>query len=130
APMEIGEEVSFDIERGKTLVVKLNAVGEVDDKGRREVYFELNGQPRSIHVVDKKATRKEVVRERATDAPGQVGAPMPGAVVDVRVKVGDTVEAGAPLVVLSAMKMETIVAAPTAGKVARLAVTKGDTVSP
>jgi pyruvate carboxylase len=130
APLELGEETSFDIERGKTLVVKLNAVGEVDDKGRREVYFELNGQPRSIHVVDKSVTRKEVVRERATDAPGQVGAPMPGAVVDVRVKVGDAVEAGAPLVVLSAMKMETIVAAPLAGKVARLVVAKGDAVSP
>ncbi|MBX3470481.1 MAG: pyruvate carboxylase [Planctomycetes bacterium] len=129
APLEIGEEVSFDIERGKTLVVKLNAVGEVDGQGRREVYFELNGQPRSLHVVDKKATKKEVVREKAADAPGQVGAPMPGAVVDVRVKPGEEVAAGAPLVVLSAMKMETIVAAPVAGKVARLAVAKGDVVA-
>jgi pyruvate carboxylase len=129
APLEIGEEVSFDIERGKTLVVKLNAVGQVDPQGRREVFFELNGQPRSIHVVDKKANRKEVVRERAADVPGQVGAPMPGAVVEVRVKAGDVVAAGAPLVVLSAMKMETIVAAPLAGKVARLAVAKGDAVA-
>jgi pyruvate carboxylase len=129
APLEIGEEISFDIERGKTLVVKLTAVGEVDAQGKREVFFELNGQPRSIHVLDKKATKKEVVRERAQDLPGQVGAPMPGAVVDVRVKPGDVVKAGAPLVVLSAMKMETIVAAPLAGTVKRLAAQKGDTVA-
>ena len=128
-PLEVGEEVSFDIEPGKTLVVKLTAVGEVDAKGQREVFFELNGQPRSIHVADEAATTTAVVRERATDAPGQVGAPMPGAVVEVRVAPGAPVAKGAPLVVLSAMKMETVVAAPLEGTVKRLAVAQGDAVA-
>lgn len=52
----------------------------------------------------------------------QVGSPMPGTVMEVRVKVGDTVEKGEALVVLSAMKMEMVVQAPRAGKIKTLDV--------
>lgn len=55
----------------------------------------------------------------------QLGAPMPGEVIDIRVKVGDTVEKGAPLVVLSAMKMEMVVQAPKAGKIKSLDIKLG-----
>lgn len=55
----------------------------------------------------------------------QIGAPMPGTVIDIRVKVGDTVEKGAPLVVLSAMKMEMVVQAPRGGKIKSLEINQG-----
>ncbi len=127
APMSIGEEIGVEIERGKTLVVKLLAVGEIRSDGEREVFFELNGQPRSIRVADKKADSEKVQREKADpEKKGSIGAPMPGAVVDVRVKPGAKVKPGDSLVVLSAMKMETVVGASLEGKIERVAVAVGD----
>ncbi len=127
APPGIGEEFTVEIERGKTLVIKLTAVGECGEDGHRDVFFELNGQPRRVRVRDRSATSTVKVNERANPSdPRSVGAPMPGTVIDVRVEVGDEIEAGDALVVLSAMKMETVVAAPRAGRVHRVAVIEGD----
>ena len=127
SPMEKGEELMFEIEKGKTLVVVLRTIGELDEEGNRRVFFELNGQPRAVTVADRSAKKSAKVRERAKvgDA-GSIGAPMPGTVVEIRVKDGATVKKGDALGVLSAMKMETVVAAPVAGKIARIAVAKGD----
>jgi pyruvate carboxylase len=130
APMEIGEEISVEIERGKTLVIEFEALGELDDDGNRMVYFQLNGRPRSIRVPDESVTNEVVVRTRADpNDPGSVGAPLPGVVLVVRTESGATVEVGDPLVVLSAMKMETVVASPVAGKVVRLEVAEGDSLA-
>jgi pyruvate carboxylase len=129
APLEIGEEIGFDLERGKTLVLKLNAVGDLGGDGLREVFFELNGQPRVIRIRDKSAVVEIITRPTADSAdPGSIGAPMPGGVVEVPVSAGDEVDAGDPLVVLSAMKMETAVAAPFAARVTRVEVGPGDQV--
>ena len=130
APMRLGEEINFSIEPGKLLIVKLTAIGDVRDDGQREVFFELNGQPRSILVRDKSVEQSVAARERAKpDQPGSIGAPMPGVIVELRCKVGASVAVGDPLVVLSAMKMETIAAAPVAGKIKRIAVAVGDSLA-
>lgn len=129
APLEIGQEVSVSIERGKTLIIVLKAVGELDETGQRSVFFELNGQPRQVRVRDRAATAVVAERERASDAEGSIGAPMPGSVVDVIVEAGAVVAEGEALVVLSAMKMETVVASPVAGTVARIAVDVGVTLA-
>jgi pyruvate carboxylase len=130
APMRLGEEIDFSIEPGKLLIVKLTAIGDVRGDGQREVFFELNGQPRSILVRDASVEQKVVRRERAKDdVRGSIGAPMPGVVVELRCKPGEKVAVGDPLVVLSAMKMETIVAAPVAGEVRRIAAGVGDSLA-
>jgi biotin carboxyl carrier protein len=73
--------------------------------------------------------------ERAVAAPGaarnpRVSAPMPGKVLDVVVRAGQQVAAGDPLVVLEAMKMETVATADAAGTVTRVHVAPGAMVEP
>src|SRR5262249_7606792 len=105
---EPGQEVAIEIERGKTLIVKYLTVGDPHPDGRRTVFLELNGQPRSINVRDASLEPQEPHRVKADrDDPRQVGAPMPGLVVTVSVKLGDKVPVGQKLLSLEAMKMET-----------------------
>ncbi len=126
---EPGQEVAIEIERGKTLIVKLLTVGDPHPDGRRTVFFELNGQPRSINVRDLSLEPEEPTRVKANrDDPKQVGAPMPGLVVTVSVKLGDKVPAGQKLLSLEAMKMETTIYAERAGKVVELLVKPGTQV--
>ncbi len=121
-----GEELMFDIEKGKTLVIVLRTIGELDEDGNRRVFFELNGQPRAVTVADRSAVKTTKAKERASGEPGSVGAPMPGTVIEVKVKEGASIAKGDALCVLSAMKMETVVGAPLAGTVKRIAVAKDD----
>merc|ERR1719263_1922423 len=99
-----------------------------DKNGMRQVIVEINGErwfvPITAHSVEETGVR----REKATSDDGSVGAPMPGVVVDVKVKAGDVVEPGDTLVVLSAMKMETVISATIGGTVDRLLVSAGDPV--
>ncbi|XP_012284671.1 pyruvate carboxylase, mitochondrial isoform X2 [Orussus abietinus] len=124
---KVGEEFDVTIEKGKTLGIKTLAMAEdLTPNGEREVFFEMNGQLRSVFIKDKEAVKELHIHPKAVKGDkNQVGAPMPGTVIDIRVKVGDTVEKGAALVVLSAMKMEMIVQAPKAGKIKTLDVNQG-----
>jgi pyruvate carboxylase len=112
----VGQEISVEMERGKTLVVSLEAVGEPDADGMRTVYFTLNGHARQVVVRDRARASSQVSRRRAE--PGNlshVGASMPGTVIALHRKPGDRVETGTPLLTLEAMKMETVVRAPRGG---------------
>jgi pyruvate carboxylase len=122
--MERGDEVSVEIEPGKTLIVKFLTQGEGQPDGRRFVFFELNGQPREVLVVDK-SLGGGTVEARPKAEPGNpkhVAAPMPGAVVAVAVAAGETVTKGQKLATLEAMKMQTTIHAQEAGKVAEVLV--------
>jgi pyruvate carboxylase len=124
-----GEELTVDIEPGKTLIVKLLTIGEPHPDGRRTVFFELNGQPRSVNVSDK-ALEAEVVRRPKADPsdPRQIAAPMPGLVVNVAVKIGDSIKRGQKLLTLEAMKMETTLYAEQDARVADVLVKAGTPV--
>jgi pyruvate carboxylase len=135
---EVGEEIKADIEPGKSLHIMLKAVGASNADHKRELFFELNGQARSVFVEDKKATAKEgsghaaagKSREKVDPSNKKlVGAPMPGSIVGIKVKDGQEVKKGQPLLVLSAMKMETVVAAPSDGKVKRIVAKQGDSMT-
>ncbi|MCC1492516.1 pyruvate carboxylase [Cognatishimia sp. F0-27] len=106
--MEAGEEISAEIDPGKTLEIRLQAVGETQDDGEVRVFFELNGQPRTIRVPDRVVKAATAARPKAE--PGNadhIGAPMPGVVATVAVKAGDAVKTGDLLLTIEAMKMET-----------------------
>ncbi|KAI4463762.1 pyruvate carboxylase [Holotrichia oblita] len=124
---KVGEEFEVTIEKGKTLGIKTLAMAEdLTENGEREVFFELNGTLRSVLIKDKEARKELHVHPKADKGnKSQVGAPMPGTVIDVRVKVGDMVEKGTPLVILSAMKMETVVQCPIAGKIKTVDINMG-----
>ena len=125
--LEVGEEISVDIEEGKTLIVKLVAIGGLTPDGHRMVYFELNGQPREVVVKDAGADVTAETRPMADPGdPYDVGASMPGKVLKIHCGVGDRVAPGDALLVLEAMKMETAVTASTAGIVERLGIAVGD----
>lgn len=112
---------------GKTLGIKTLAISEdLTENGELEVFFELNGTLRSVFIKDKEAQKEMHIHPKAVKSDKkQVGAPMPGTVIDVRVKVGDKVEKGMPLIILSAMKMETVVQSPVAGVIKSMDVNMG-----
>jgi len=127
--LEVGQETSFEIESGKTLIIKLNAVGNLHADGTRHIYFELNGEPRQVMVTDL-SVETDVAERRKADPDNlhQVGAPMPGKVFKLLVKVGDAVSVGDTLLSTEAMKMETNVKVREDGVVKEILVKEGDQV--
>ncbi len=106
--MEPGDEISAEIDPGKTLEIRLQTLGETNDDGEVKVFFELNGQPRVIRVPNRKVKAVTAKRAKATEGDANhIGAPMPGAVASVAVTKGQEVKAGDMLLTIEAMKMET-----------------------
>jgi pyruvate carboxylase len=127
--MQTGEEITIDLEPGKTLVVKFLTVGELRSDGQRTVFFELNGQPREVSVLDKSRRTSAPAKELASPShTGHIGAPTPGVVTAVAVEQGQVVEEGQKLLILEAMKMQSTVYAPVAGRVTRKLVEPGQAV--
>ncbi len=117
-----GEEARVDLEAGVSVFLAIDALGEADEGGFRDVFCRVNGQPRVLTVRDQSVTDRRPAGEKARpDDPGQVGAPFTG-VVTLRVRVGDAVAAGQVVATIEAMKMEMAITAGTAGVASRLAV--------
>ncbi|MCH2026311.1 MAG: pyruvate carboxylase, partial [Verrucomicrobiales bacterium] len=126
---QVGEEISIDIEVGKTLFVELVNVGEPDENANRNVIFELNGSARHTLINDRTLTPTAVLRKKADKADSsQIGAPMPGLVAELNVSIGNKVQEGDPLLTLEAMKMFTTVSSPHSGTVESIEVSSGENV--
>ncbi len=123
------EEISVNIEEGKTLFVRLINVGQVDADGRRVVLFELNGVTRQTTIADRSVTPKTKARIKADPAvPTEVGAPIPGLITALSVGVGAKVTKGDRIAMMEAMKMQTTIYAPCDGVIGEIPVKVGDTV--
>lgn len=128
--MRLGETITVQIEKGKTLIIRLDEIGEADVEGNRTLFFNLNGQRREILVKD--ASIKSAVQTKRKVEPTnreQIGATMTGSVLKVLVEKGDHVEKGQPLLITEAMKMETSIDARFAGKVSHLYVEEGESIT-
>jgi pyruvate carboxylase len=127
--MEPGQEITAEIDPGKTLEIRLVAVGETHEEGDVRVFFELNGQPRTVRVPNRRVKATHVARPKAeTGNAAHVGAPMPGAIAAVPVQAGARVRSGDLLVTIEAMKMETGLHAERDAVVKAVHVRPGDQV--
>ncbi len=127
--MEAGQEINVVMGRGKALIIRYMGSSDPHDDHHRSVFFELNGQPRPIKVADLSRVKPRAPQPKAErDNPLQLGAPMPGVITQIAVKVGDTVARGEILMTLEAMKMQTSIRAEQAGKIEQIAVTIGQQV--
>ncbi|MEP4032905.1 pyruvate carboxylase, partial [Roseibium polysiphoniae] len=125
--LEAGDEILIELEPGKTLVVRCQAIGETNEDGEKKVFFELNGQPRIIKVPDRAhgAAGAGAKRKAEDGNESHLGAPMPGVISTVAVKVGQSVSAGDVLLSIEAMKMETALHAEKDGVIAEVLVSPG-----
>ena len=125
-----GEEIMVDLEKGKMLVIRCQAIGDPDEEGQVRVFFELNGQPRVIKVPDRAHGAGAAGRRRkAEEGNGDhVAAPMPGVVSMIAVKPGQRVEPGDVLLSIEAMKMETVIHADRSGRVGEVVVRSGQQI--
>jgi pyruvate carboxylase len=129
--MRLGEELEVEIEKGKTLMVKLVSIGEAQSDGTRTVYFELNGQQREVVIKDE-SIKTAVASKVKADLGNQnhIAATMPGTVIKVLVEKGAKVAQGDHLLLTEAMKMETTIQAPFSGIVKEITVQPGEPIAP
>ncbi|MGK0169874.1 MAG: pyruvate carboxylase, partial [Gammaproteobacteria bacterium] len=128
--MQPEDEIRVEIEKGKLLLIRCLARGEMDEQGMVTVFFELNGQPRRARVPDRLHGGDAIVaRAKAQEGNSrQVGAPVPGVISTIMVEVGQEVHAGDVLCSVEAMKMETTLHCEVDGTVAEVLVKRGDQV--
>lgn len=128
--LKLGEEIEVEIEKGKTLIIKLVSIGEPQHDGTRVIYFEFNGQSRELVIQDMTVEVDGSIAVKADPSdPNQIGATMPGTVLKVVVSKGSPVKRGDHLLITEAMKMETTVQAPKDGVVKEVYAQAGDAIS-
>ncbi|WP_339658682.1 pyruvate carboxylase [uncultured Polaribacter sp.] len=128
--MEIGEEITVDIDKGKTLLVTLDYVGKPNSEGVVTVHFKVNGQGRIIQVKDESIKVEMIKNEKAdkNDAT-QIGAPLQGLLSTILVKNGDNIVKNQPLFIIEAMKMETTITANENGTINKIVLKAGTMVN-
>jgi len=127
--LKSGEEITVEIEAGKSLIIKYLTSSEPHADGTRTLFFELNGQPRDVDVRDRALRVVERSHPKADPAdPGQVGAPTAGVISGIAVQANHAVERGAKLLTLEAMKMQSNIYAPISGRIVKILAAAGQHV--
>jgi len=123
------KEYTIEIDKGKNLILRYLAKSEVNSNGKCSVFFEINGQPRTIDIENKEFSKNITQRAKADDNNlDHVGSPLPGQVAKIFVQSGSKVIKGDKLLVIEAMKMETTINADKSGTIKSINVASGDNV--
>lgn len=122
------EETLIELAPGKSILVKMMYITEADEHGIRSVFFKLNGQTRAIDVKDKNF-KVTAITNKKVSLENEIGAPLQGKLSKIMVSVGDEIEKNTPLFAIEAMKMESTVVAPFAGKVKAILLKPGSLVA-
>lgn len=123
------EEVLIEIDRGKSILVRLLTCSEPDEEGKRKVFMRLNGQTRIIEIKDQSLKVVTQENEKADrNNKSHIAAPLQGKLSQLLIKEGEEVKANQPLFIIEAMKMETTITATQQGKVNRVVLQPGKMV--
>ena len=126
---KVDQEYSLRIDKGKTLIVRYLTRGAAKPDGMCSIFFELNGQPRTIEVLDETFVKSSIAKIKINpNNHTHIGSPLPGQVAQLFVKDNDKVMRGDKILIIEAMKMETIINAEKSGTIQNLQVTSGDNV--
>jgi pyruvate carboxylase len=121
------EEIVATMDDGRKIVIRFLTMSEVDDRGYRRIFFEINGQPSSVLIQDRSSESAHHENEQADSTnPNHVGAPMPGVISTISVEVGQEVQRGDTLLTMEAMKMETSITAERDATIKRVLARIGD----
>jgi pyruvate carboxylase len=124
--MDIGEEISVEMDKGKTLLIQLISVGEANSDGMATIFFKINGQTRAVQVQDKSIKVEKVVHQKKDKSNDlEIGAPLQGSLASVLVKAGQKVKKNAALFIIEAMKMETTITANKDGEIDKVILPEG-----
>lgn len=127
--LQANRELEVELEAGKTLIISISGITEANRDGVRRVFFQLNGFPRTLEIVDEAIASPGKKRKKAEPgAQDQIGAPMPGKILEIRVNLGQMIEKGQIVIVTESMKMEYAISAKLSSKIKALHVSKGDLV--
>ena len=124
--MERGEEITVELDKGKTLLISLDSIGKPNDNGMVTVYFKVNGQGRYVQIKDasiKVSTLENIKADKGNEK--EIGAPLQGMLSTVLVKKGEKVSKNQPLFIIEAMKMETTITAIADGIIKKIELKEG-----
>ena len=125
----LNREIEVPLEVGKTLIISLSGLTDPDKDGIRRVFFQLNGFPRTLEILDESIAPSGRKRPKADSTnPAHIAAPMPGKVIDIKVLLGESIEVGKVLFVTESMKMEYAITCKTPGKITKIHIAKGDLI--
>lgn len=117
--LQPNEEIMVSLDRGKNVLIKYLNMTEPDEQGIRLVFFQLNGQTRSVLVRDHSIHTEVIIHRKATTEK-EVGAPLQGNLSKILVREGEVVKTNTPLFIIEAMKMESTITSPVAGTVKKI----------